>query len=35
MGKRMYERMDLVLAPELDFHLDPSVIVKAYRLDLD
>jgi ribosomal protein S18 acetylase RimI-like enzyme len=31
----MYERMGFVRAPELDFHLDPNVTVKAYRLDLD
>ncbi len=30
----MYERMGFVRAPELDFHPDPSVTVKGYRLDL-
>jgi GNAT superfamily N-acetyltransferase len=32
---RMYERMGFVRAPELDFHPDPTVTVKAYRLELD
>ena len=32
---RMYERMGFVRAPDLDFHPDPSITVKAYRLDLD
>ncbi len=31
----MYERMGFIRVPELDFHPDPSVTVKAYRLDLD
>jgi GNAT superfamily N-acetyltransferase len=35
VAKRMYERMGFVRVPELDFHPDPSVTVKAYRLDLD
>ncbi len=35
VAKQMYERMGFVRAPELDFHPDPNVIVKAYRLDLD
>jgi ribosomal protein S18 acetylase RimI-like enzyme len=30
---RMYERMGFVRAPELDFHPDPNVTVKAYRLE--
>ncbi len=30
----MYERMGFVRVPELDFHPDPGVTVKAYRLDL-
>ncbi len=30
---RMYERMGFVRAPELDFHPDPKVTVKAYRLE--
>jgi GNAT superfamily N-acetyltransferase len=32
---RMYERMGFVRAPELDFHPDPKVTVKAFRLNLD
>lgn len=35
VAMRMYERMGFVRAPDLDFHPDPSVTVKAYRLDLD
>ncbi len=35
VAMRMYERMGFVRAPELDFHPDPSVTVKAYRLELD
>jgi GNAT superfamily N-acetyltransferase len=35
VAMRMYERMGFVRAPGLDFHPDPSVTVKAYRLDLD
>jgi GNAT superfamily N-acetyltransferase len=34
VAMRMYERMGFVRAPELDFHPDPSVTVKAYRLEL-
>jgi hypothetical protein len=34
VAMRMYERMGFVRAPALDFHPDPSIIVKAYRLDL-
>jgi hypothetical protein len=34
VAKRMYERMGFVRDPERDFHPDPSVTVKAYRLDL-
>ncbi len=34
VAKRMYERMGFIRAPELDFHPDPGVIVKAYRLGL-
>ena len=34
VAMRMYERMGFIRAPELDFHPDPSVTVKAYRLDL-
>ena len=34
VAKQMYERMGFVRAPELDFHPDPSVTVKAYRLNL-
>jgi len=34
VAMRMYERMGFVRAPELDFHPDPSVNVKAYRLEL-
>ena len=32
VAMRMYERMGFVRAPELDFHPDPRVTVKAYRL---
>jgi predicted N-acetyltransferase YhbS len=35
VAKQMYERMGFVRAPELDFHPDPSVTVKAYRLNLN
>jgi GNAT superfamily N-acetyltransferase len=35
VAMRMYEGMGFVRAPELDFHPDPSVTVKAFRLDLD
>jgi hypothetical protein len=35
VAMRMYEQMGFVRAPELDFHPDPSITVKAYRLDLD
>ncbi len=35
VAMRMYERMGFVRAPELDFHPDPSITVKAYRLELD
>ena len=35
VAMRMYERMGFVRAPELDFQPDPSITVKAYRLDLD
>jgi hypothetical protein len=35
VAKRMYKRMGFVRALELDFHPDPNVTVKAYRLDLD
>jgi GNAT superfamily N-acetyltransferase len=35
VAMRMYERMGFVRAPELDFHPDPSVTVKAYRLKLE
>jgi GNAT superfamily N-acetyltransferase len=35
VAMRMYERMGFVRAPDLDFHPDPSITVKAYRLDLD
>jgi hypothetical protein len=34
VAMRMYERMGFVRAPDLDFHPDPSITVKAYRLDL-
>jgi GNAT superfamily N-acetyltransferase len=34
VAMRMYERMGFVRAPELDFHPDPGVTVKAYRLAL-
>jgi predicted N-acetyltransferase YhbS len=34
VAMRMYERMGFVRAPELDFHPDPSVTVKAYRFQL-
>jgi predicted N-acetyltransferase YhbS len=33
VAMRMYERMGFVRAPDLDFHPDPSVNVKAYRLE--
>ncbi len=35
VAMRMYERMGFVRAPELDFHPDPSITVKGYRLNLD
>jgi predicted N-acetyltransferase YhbS len=35
VAMRMYERMGFVRAPDLDFHPDPTVTVKAYRLELD
>ena len=35
VAMRIYERMGFVRAPEMDFHPDPSVTVKAYRLHLD
>jgi hypothetical protein len=35
VAMRMYERMGFVRAPELDFHPEPGITVKAYRLDLD
>jgi GNAT superfamily N-acetyltransferase len=35
VAMRMYERMGFVRAPELDFHPDPNVTVKAYRLEFD
>jgi GNAT superfamily N-acetyltransferase len=35
VAMRMYERMGFVRVPELDFHPDPSVTVKAYRLELN
>ncbi len=35
VAMRMYERMGFVRAPDLDFHPDPSITIKAYRLDLD
>jgi predicted N-acetyltransferase YhbS len=35
VAKRMYERMGFVRVPELDFHPNPSVTIKAYRLDLN
>ncbi len=34
VAMRMYERMGFVRAPELDFHPDPSITVKGYRLAL-
>jgi GNAT superfamily N-acetyltransferase len=34
VAMRMYERMGFVRAPDLDFHPDPSITIKAYRLDL-
>ena len=34
VAMRMYERMGFVRAPELDFHPDPNITVKAYRLEL-
>jgi len=34
VAKGMYERMGFVRVPELDFHPDPNIVVKAYRLDL-
>jgi hypothetical protein len=30
----MYERMGFVRSPDLDFHPNPKVTVKAYRLEL-
>ncbi len=35
VAMRMYERMGFIRAPELDFHPDPTVTVKAYRLEFD
>ena len=35
VAMRMYERMGFVRFPDLDFHPDPSITVKAYRLPLD
>jgi ribosomal protein S18 acetylase RimI-like enzyme len=35
VAMRMYERMGFVRAPDLDFHPEPGITVKAYRLDLD
>ncbi len=35
VAMRMYERMGFIRIPELDFHPDPSVTVKAFRLDLE
>ena len=35
VAMRMYERMGFVRAPDLDFHPDPSITVKAYRLVFD
>jgi hypothetical protein len=35
VAMRMYERMGFVRVPEPDFHPDPSITVKAYRLNLD
>jgi GNAT superfamily N-acetyltransferase len=35
VAMRLYERMGFVRAPELDFFPDPSITVKAYRLNLD
>jgi hypothetical protein len=35
VAMRMYERMGFVRAPELDFHPDPKVTVKAFRFNLD
>lgn len=35
VAMRMYEQMSFVRAPDLDFHPDPSITVKAYCLDLD
>ncbi len=35
VAMRMYERMGFVRAPEMDFHPDPNVTVKAYRLEFD
>jgi hypothetical protein len=35
VAMRMYERMGFVRPPDLDFHPDPSITVKAYRLDLE
>ena len=34
-GKRMYERMGFVRAPELDFHPSKDLTVMGYRLKLD
>ena len=34
VAMRMYERMGFIRSPELDFHPDPGITVKAYRLDL-
>lgn len=34
VAMRMYERMGFVRVPDLDFHPDPSITVKAYRFDL-
>ena len=35
VAMRMYERMGFVRTPEMDFHPDPSITIKAYRLELD
>jgi GNAT superfamily N-acetyltransferase len=34
VAMRMYEEMGFARAPELDFHPDPGITVKAYRLEL-
>jgi predicted N-acetyltransferase YhbS len=35
VGKRMYERMGFVRAPELDFHPSKDMTVMGYRLKID